>query len=134
MRRAQVQPQKLGRVEVCALPADGPMQVRAGDAARRSAEAELVANRDVLAFVDVDAAEMHGEREHAQAVIDDDAVAFKVERAREDHDAAIGCAYRRAHRGAEIHALVNAGQLAVEHAARAKAVGRRGSNGRAKAG
>ncbi len=53
-----------------------------------------------------------------------DAVAFVVERPRQHHDAAVRRAHHRAHGRAKIHSLVNAGELAIEHAARAKAVGR----------
>jgi len=56
-------------------------------------------------------------------VIDDDAVALVVERARENDGAAIRCPDHGANGGTEIHALVNAGELAVEGAAGAEAVG-----------
>ena len=81
--------QKLCWVEVGVFPTNGPVQVRAGYAAGGAAEPELVACFDVLALANIDAAEVHGERVEAKTVVDDDAVAFEVERSREDDDSAV---------------------------------------------
>ena len=80
---------KLRGIEIGVFPANGPVQMRTGYAAGRAAEAELVAGFYALAFVHIDAAEVHRQRVQAQAVIDDDAVAFVVEMPREHHDAAV---------------------------------------------
>ena len=86
----------------------------------------------MLALVDIDAAEVHGERVETEAVIDHDAVAFVVERSGEDDGAAVPCPDDGAQGRAKIHALMNAGELAVEGAAGAEAVGGRGVDGGAK--
>ena len=97
--------------------------MRSSDAASCAAEAERIADADMLALADIDAAEVHRHSVEAEAVIDHNAVAFEVERAREDDGAAVGCANERTHGGAKIHAFVDAGEFAVEGAASAEAIG-----------
>jgi hypothetical protein len=62
-------------------------------------------------------------------VVDHDAVAFVKELLGEDDGAGISGEDGRAGRGAEVGALVDAGQLAVEGSAGAKAVGGGGFDG-----
>jgi len=81
--------QQLGGIEVGVLPANGPVQVGAGDAAGGAAEAEFVSGFNVLAFFHIHAAEVHGERVETEAVIDDDAVPFEIKMAGEDDDSAV---------------------------------------------
>lgn len=114
--------QQLDGVKIRTLPANGPMKVRAGNAACRTAQSEAVTGGYALAFAHIDAAEVHREREESHSVIDDDAVAFVIERPGEHYDAAIAGAHGSAGGGAEVRTLVYAGELAVEHAAGSKAV------------
>ena len=109
-------------------------QCRCGPVTRpgRSAQPDELARRHALALAHVDAAQVHGDGEQAQAVVDDHAVALVVERRGEHHHAAVAGAHRRSHPRAKVHPLVNAGQFAVEDAPRAEAVGRRGVHRRAK--
>ena len=103
------------------MPADGPMQVRAGDAAGGAAEPQPLGARDMLALADGNTAEVHVEREEPKSVIDDNGVARVVERLGEHHDAAIAGAHRRTRRSAKIQTFVITGQSAVEDAACAEA-------------
>src|ERR1700722_13933486 len=66
-------------------------------------------------------------------MVDDDAVALVVQWASQHHNATVAGADRRTHCGAVVHALMDAGQLPVEHAASAEAVCRRGCDRGAKA-
>jgi hypothetical protein len=85
------------------------MQVWACDAACGAAEAEAIALGDVLTGFYVDAREVHVEAHEAEAVIDDDAVAFVVERLSEDDGSGVAGVHDSARCGAEIHAFVYAG-------------------------
>ena len=55
----QIQAQKLGWIEHGALPADSPVQVRASDSARGSAQTYLLAGGDSLAGFYVDTRQVH---------------------------------------------------------------------------
>ena len=81
--------EQLRGIEVCILPANSPVQVRSGDSPGRTAQAQFVSRFDSLALVDVDAAEVHGERVEPQPMVDDDAIPFVVEMAREHNNSAI---------------------------------------------
>ncbi len=105
------------------------MEVGAGDAAGGSAEAELLAAGDWLAGFYVDAGQVHGVADETLAVVDHDAVAFVVEVLGEEDGACVSGEDGGAGGGAEVGALVDAGELAVEGAAGAEAV-RQGSTGR----
>src|SRR5271165_6195894 len=104
------------------------MQMRAGDATGSAAEAEAVALGHALALVHVDAAEVHRYRKQPKAVVDDDAIAFEIERAGQHDHAAVAGADRCTHGRAEVHAFMDAGEFAVEHAPGAEAVGRWGGD------
>jgi hypothetical protein len=77
------------------LPADGPVQVRAGDAAGSAAQPQQVAGRHALALLHVDPAQVHREREQPQPVVDDHAVALVVERPGQHHHPAVARPHRR---------------------------------------
>ena len=94
MRGAEVEVQQLGGVEICALPADGPVQVRASDAAGGAAQAQLLAAHDVLALADGNFTEVHVEREEPHPVVDEDAIARIVKRTGKHDDTAIAGADR----------------------------------------
>jgi len=128
---AQVEAEQLCGVEVCALPADGPVEMRTGNAAGGSAQAQPFAALDMLADTYGNPAQVHGECVQPQPVIDDHAVARVVERLSQHHYTAIAGAHRRSRRGAKIQSLVIAGQLAVEDAPRAESLGLRRGHGRA---
>ena len=55
----QIHPQQFRGVEGRVLPADGPVEMRASDAACGAAESEAVAGGNVLSLVHIDAAEVH---------------------------------------------------------------------------
>ena len=130
--RAQVEPQQLGRIEIRILPADRPVQMWPCHAARCAAQSDAFARLTCWPFVHVDAAQMHRDREKPKPVVDDDAVAFVIERTRQHHHAAVAGANRCANSRAKIHALVDAVQLAVEDAPRAEAVRGRSGHRRTK--
>src|SRR5207245_4238609 len=60
------------RIDARAAGADGPVEVRSGDAARGADRADDAARLDRLAFPDVDRGQMREQRKHAKPVIDDD--------------------------------------------------------------
>src|SRR5208282_4880731 len=96
------------------------MKVRSGRPAGGSAETNLLAFLDLLAFGDLDLRQVHVQGHELLTVIDDDAVAF-VEKARSQHNrSAIRRQNGRALLGVVIQATMNAGELAVEGAARPK--------------
>ena len=110
--------QEFGGVEIGALPADGPVQVRAGYATSSAAQAKLLAAHDMLTLADSNLAEVHGEREKPHSVIDEDTVSCIVERPGQYHDTTIAGAYGRSGGGAKIEPFVITGESAVEDAAR----------------
>ena len=112
------------------MPANRPVQMRPGYAARGSAETNALAHANLLAFLHIDPRQMHRKRKQAQPVVDHDAVSFVVEWPREHDYAAITGLYRRACSRTKIHPFVDAGQSTVEDAPGAEAVRGRCGNGR----
>src|SRR5579871_4028484 len=96
--------------------------MRSCNAPGRAAQTQAIAGNDVLSLMHIDATEVHRKRVQPQPVIDHHAVALVVERPREYDYSAVRRANHRSRRSAKIHSLVNAGQLAVEHPTRAKAI------------
>lgn len=72
--------QQLDGVEHGPLPADSPVQMRAGYAAGGSAEPDELAFFHFIAGFNVDARQVHGNADEPKAVVDHDAVAFVIER------------------------------------------------------
>ena len=90
-----------------------PVQMRAGDAPGCTRLTHDFAPCDDRARLDIDAREMRQQREHAEAVIDDDGVASEIE-IPSQHDAArVWSVNGRPGGGTEIGALMTAGGLAV---------------------
>ena len=66
---------------------------------------------------------MHGDAGQAEAVVDHDAISLEIKWLREDDGAGVAGQDGGAAVGAEVRALVDTGELAVEHPAGSKAVG-----------
>src|ERR1700761_3460477 len=85
-----------GGVEHGAVPADGPVQMRACHAAGGATQAETLAFYHVLPGLYFELGEVHVEAHEALPVIDDDAIAFVIERGGEDNDACVAGAHHGA--------------------------------------
>ena len=96
--------------------------MRSGSATGSSAERDNLAAFDHRSFSDLELRQVHVERHEAKAVVDDDAVAFEVERTRE-HDASgvDGCDGGTG-LGVVVEAAMDAGERAIEDAAGAEGV------------
>jgi hypothetical protein len=104
-----------------------------GSAACASAESDELPASNMRAFFDVEAGEVHVERHQAEAVIDDDAVAFVIETSREHNAAGVHCEDTRAGAGVIVQSSVNACEFPVEDATCAERIGlRRDFEGRTK--
>src|SRR5580704_7432248 len=103
--------EELHRIEIRALPAHRPVEMRSGHPAGGAAEAEAIAPFHALAFMHVDTAEMHRQRKQTHAVIDDHAVAFVVERTRQHYHSAVAGMHRRACGSPKIRSFVNCCEL-----------------------
>ena len=118
----ELQVKELHGVEVGALPANGKVEVRAGDSAGSSAEAQALAFFDVVTRFYVDAGEMHVEGLQVLTVVKQHEVSFVKHSMRKTYDAIVCSVDGGAGGGSEVCAAVNAGEGSVEGAAGAEGV------------
>ena len=111
------QPDQRERVDARVEQPDAPMQVGAGDAARRAGEAELLAALDDVADGHVDLRQVQVGRIEAVAVVDEHRVAAEKQVLRQHDAAAVRRVDRSARRRPQVRARMRRPRLTVEHAA-----------------
>lgn len=84
-----MQSDKLCGIEIFALPANAQMKVRTVGATRSAAERDELASDDMLTFFHLEFRQMHVNGGEAKSMIDDNTVAFEVERTGEDDAAGV---------------------------------------------
>src|ERR1035437_4128619 len=119
---AQRQAQQACRIEVRPFPTNAHVEGRAGSSAGGTAQPDLLALSHFLPFGNFQSRQMHVHGHEPFSVIDDHAVAFVEQFASQHHLSGICCQHWRSWLGPEIHATMNAHQLAIENPARAKRV------------
>ena len=98
------------------------MEMRPRGAAGSSAERDDLAALDHRSFRYFELRQVHIERHETEAVVDDDAVAFVIEGAREYDAPGVDRGDRGAGLGVVVEAAVDAVELAIEDAASAEGV------------
>lgn len=96
--------------------------MRSGGAAGSSAECNDLAAPDQGPFRDFELRQVHVKRHEAESVVDDDAVAFVVERTREHDASGVDGSDRGSGFGVVVEAAVDAGERSVEDASGAEGV------------
>ena len=81
--------QQAGGIEISSLPADGDMKVGAGSASGASAQADFLPAFHRFAFLHFKFGKMEVQGEKSLTVVDDDAIAFEIQEARQQHGAGI---------------------------------------------
>src|ERR1700726_4051146 len=115
--------QKAGGIEVGAWPAHRDVKVRASGASCASAQANLLASLHGVAFFHFEFGKMEVQSEKSLAVVDDDAVAFEIQEAGQQHGSGIHGGNRGPGGHAEIEAVMRTLRLAVEDSLRTVDVG-----------
>src|SRR6185437_11570599 len=101
-RRSQFQ--QRSRIKIFPAPAHGKMQVGASGTASSATEADQLPRRYLIALFDLEFGEVHVNRHQSLAMIQHHAVAFKIERPRQDHCSCVGGMDRRSSTRTEIQA------------------------------
>ncbi len=118
------------RVDRHITKAHRPMQMRPGDAARRTGLAQHLSAGNGHAGFDVDSREMRQQGEHTETMVDDHGVAREIQTLRHDNASGVGRSDRRARCRAEVSTLMTAGRLAIGHSQSPKATRRHARNWR----
>ena len=87
------------------------MKVGTSCAAGVSAQGNDLAFLYSIALLNLEFGEVHVHGHESPTVVDDDAISFVVELARQNHFTGVRCVNRRSHWRMEIFATVHAGQL-----------------------
>ena len=112
LRQGQIQ-QPLG-IEIRALPSHRNMEMRAGSPARATAQADLLAALHLISFLHVELGKVEVEGKQSLAVVDDNAVPFEIQEARQQHRALVHGRNWGPGGNTEIKAEMRALRLAVE--------------------
>ena len=109
-------------VNVLSLPTGSQMEVRPGHAAGGAAKTETLALGDVFSGLHLDPGQVHVKRAELLAVIDHHQIAFIDHTLSDNHHSVVGGDHGRSRRSVKVGSTMDAGQLAVEHAAGAEGI------------
>src|ERR1700733_7419631 len=98
------------------------MEVRSGHAAGRAAKTETLALGDAVSGLHLNLGQVHVKRGELPAMIDHHQVAFIEHTLSDNHHSVIGGNHGRSRRSVKVGSTMDAGQLAVEHAAGAEGI------------